>query len=183
MPTKAPGRGWRQLQIGAKSASEVVFTRNASESLNLVAYTYGFSELKPGDRGGGEHSGAPQQYAPLADGLQEDRRGAALSGMSDGRQLHRGSPGRRHYPQYENRCGDPGCFHVFSGLRPAPWQEIVERAHQAGAVVVRDGAQSVPHMPVNVTKLRVDFLAIFRSQAHGAHGNRRALREGSEAAG
>ena len=80
--------------LNAKSDSEIIFTRNATESLNLVAYSYG-----------GKHCGAPLQYAALADGCPANRRHPALSGMYTGRQPAYGGAGSEDHRQ--NRSG--GC--------------------------------------------------------------------------
>ncbi len=153
--------------IGAKRASEVVFTRNASESLNLVAYTYGMANLMPGDR--------------VVVSILEHH-----SNMLPWQMVCRKTGARLHYLE----CQKDGSFtpealdaaitpstklvavtHVSNVLGcVSPVEEIVQRAHQVGAVVVLDGAQSVPHMPVNVTKLGVDFLAFSGHKLMGPMG-------------
>lgn len=62
--------------IGARSSQEMIFTRNTTESINLVAYSYGLSAVHAGGRGGCFHNGASQQSASLADGLPSDGCGA-----------------------------------------------------------------------------------------------------------
>ena len=67
--------------LGAAQGEELVFTRNTTEGLNLVAYSYGLSHVKAGDEILDLHDGAPQQHPSLADGLPSDRRAAQIHGM------------------------------------------------------------------------------------------------------
>ena len=141
--------------IGAASPEEIVFTRNASESLNLVAYSYG-TFLKEGDEiliSVMEHHSNLIPWQQLA-----ARSGAVLKFIecgADGRiteEALRASLTSRtkivSMTQISNVLGVRNDIKTFARL-----------AHEAGAVFVCDGAQSVPHIPVDVQDLDVDFLA------------------------
>ena len=141
--------------IGAASPEEIIFTRNASESLNLVAYSYG-TFLKEGDEiliSVMEHHSHLIPWQQLA-----ERSGALLKFLecdAEGRITEKAfraalTPKTRivSMTQISNVLGVRGDIKTFARL-----------AHEAGAVFVCDGAQSVPHIPVNVRDLDVDFLA------------------------
>ena len=141
--------------IGAASQEEIIFTRNASESLNLVAYSYG-TFLKEGDEiliSVMEHHSNLIPWQQLA-----VRSGAVLKFIEcgvDGRiseEAFRTALTSRtkivSMTQISNVLGVRNDIRTFARL-----------AHEAGAVFVCDGAQSVPHIPVDVQDLDVDFLA------------------------
>ena len=141
--------------IGAAGPEEIVFTRNASESLNLVAYSYG-TFLKEGDEiliSVMEHHSNLIPWQQLA-----ARSGAVLKFIEcgiDGKiteEAFRAALSSRtkivSMTQISNVLGVRNDIKTFARL-----------AHEAGAVFVCDGAQSVPHIPVDVQDLDVDFLA------------------------
>ena len=153
--------------IGATNPSEVIFTRNASESLNLVAYTYGLSTLKAGDEVAvsilEHHSNLlPWQMVCKKTGATLRYLDCEKDGSFSKKTLDEGINQRTKLVAVTHVSNVLGCV--------SPVEEIVERAHQVGAVVVLDGAQSVPHMPVNVTKLGVDFLAFSGHKLLGPMG-------------
>lgn len=153
--------------IGAENPSEVIFTRNASESLNLVAYTYGLSTLKAGDEVAvsilEHHSNLlPWQMVCKKTGATLRYLDCEPDGSFSEQTLDEGINGKTKLVAVTHVSNVLGCV--------SPVTEIVERAHQVGAVVVLDGAQSVPHMPVNVTKLGVDFLAFSGHKLLGPMG-------------
>lgn len=153
--------------IGAENPNEVIFTRNASESLNLVAYTYGLSTLKAGDEVAvsilEHHSNLlPWQMVCKKTGATLRYLDCEPDGSFSEQTLDEGINGKTKLVAVTHVSNVLGCV--------SPVAEIVERAHRVGAVVVLDGAQSVPHMPVNVTKLGVDFLAFSGHKLLGPMG-------------
>ena len=153
--------------IGATNPSEVIFTRNASESLNLVAYTYGLSTLKAGDEVAvsilEHHSNLlPWQMVCKKTGATLRYLDCEPDGSFSEQTLDEGINGKTKLVAVTHVSNVLGCV--------SPVAEIVERAHQVGAVVVLDGAQSVPHMPVNVTNMGVDFLAFSGHKLLGPMG-------------
>lgn len=153
--------------IGATNPNEVVFTRNASESLNLVAYTYGLATLKAGDEVAvsilEHHSNMlPWQMVCKKTGATLRYLDCEPDGSFSEKTLDQGINERTKLVAVTHVSNVLGCV--------SPVEEIVERAHKVGAVVVLDGAQSVPHRPVNVTKLGVDFLAFSGHKLLGPMG-------------
>jgi cysteine desulfurase/selenocysteine lyase len=139
--------------IGASSASEVVFTKNATESVNLLAYAL-TSTIKAGDEiliSEIEHHANLVPWQQLA-----ERTGATLrwfKALPDGRI----DVDPALITDRTKVVAITGQSNV-TGVIP-PVAEITRLAHEAGALVLVDGAQSVPHHPVDVTALDVDFLA------------------------
>ncbi|HEX4830175.1 MAG TPA: SufS family cysteine desulfurase [Trebonia sp.] len=137
--------------IGA-AAGEVVFTKSATESVNLVSYTLGAS-LKPGDEilvSEIEHHANLVPWQQLA-----QRSGATLTwfkALPDGRLDLDPSliTGRTKIVAVTGQSNVTGVI--------TPLAEIARLAHEAGAVILADGAQLVPHHPVDVKALDVDFL-------------------------
>ena len=142
--------------IGADSSREIIFTRNTSESLNLVSYSYALSELKDGDEIVStvmeHHSNMlPWQFAAR-------KTGAVL------RYLEPDSEGRFSDEEIEKKITEKtklvAIGHVSNVLGCTnPVRKIADKAHAVGAVVVVDAAQSAPHMKVDVKELGADFLA------------------------
>ena len=153
--------------IGARSEREVVFVRNATEAINLVAYSWGRANVGPGDlilATEMEHhanlvpwqqlaaaTGARLEYVAITDDGRLD-----LDDLRD--RLARG-PRLVAINQVSNALGTIN-----------PVGEVVRLAHAAGSLVLLDAAQSVPHMPVSVTALDVDFLALSGHKMLGPSG-------------
>ena len=153
--------------IGAARGDEIVFTRNASESLNLVANTLGRQLVGAGDRvviSIMEHhsnlipwqrlcreKGAELVYLrPLPDGTIADE--AIEATITPGTKI-------------------VSCTHVSNVLGvETPIARICERAHEVGAMAVVDGAQSVPHLDVDVAKIGCDLMAFSAHKAMGPMG-------------
>ena len=135
---------------------EIVFTQNTTESLNLVAYSYGMNFLHEGDEiviSVAEHHSnlVPWQRVAKATGAKLVYLYPATNGRLTTEELDKKITEK-------TKLVAIGMVSNVLGLR-APVEEIVKRAHAVGAVVVLDCAQSAPHTPVNVKTLDVDFAA------------------------
>jgi cysteine desulfurase/selenocysteine lyase len=153
--------------IGAPSEREVVFVRNATEAINLVAYSWGRTNVEAGDRVVTtqlEHHanivpwqqltkevGATLDYVAITDDGRLD--------MDDLRAKLAARPKLLAVAQVSNALGTIN-----------PLREIVELAHEAGALVLVDAAQGAPHMPVDVAAMGCDFLALSGHKMLGPSG-------------
>jgi cysteine desulfurase / selenocysteine lyase len=142
--------------IGASSPKEIIFTRNTTEAINLVARAWGDANLRAGDRillSIMEHHSNIVPWQQLA-----QRTGARLDYLTiDG-------DGRLALDDLATLLTDRTRIvaitqqsNVLGTINPV--RAIAAQAHDAGALVLVDAAQSVPHMPVNVQDLNADFLA------------------------
>jgi cysteine desulfurase/selenocysteine lyase len=153
--------------IGAPSPREVVFVRNATEALNLVAHSWGGANLRPGDvilSTEMEHHAnlVPWQQVAGASGASIEYVRLADDGRLDTDDLHR---------RLARGPKLVAIAHVSNALGTInPVAEIARLAHAAGAAVVLDAAQSVPHMPVDVAALGVDFAAFSGHKMLGPSG-------------
>ena len=142
--------------IGAASEREIIFTRNASESLNLTAYSYGRSEIKNGDEilvTISEHHSTflPWQILAKEKGARLKFLKCSETGEYTSEMLRKAlTPRTKIFA-----CAQ--ISNVFGRLNPI--KEFAGICHENGTVIICDGAQSVPHIPVNVQELGVDFLA------------------------
>jgi cysteine desulfurase/selenocysteine lyase len=142
--------------IHASSANEIIFTRNATESLNLVAFTWADANLKPGDEiliSILEHHSniLPWQMAAKRTGavlryVECNEKGVLTPEMVRAAMTEKTK--LVAMTQISNVLGVKNDIKEFARI-----------AHEFGAVFVCDGAQSVPHIPVDVQDLDVDFLA------------------------
>jgi cysteine desulfurase/selenocysteine lyase len=153
--------------IGAASHREIVFTRNTTESINLVAQAWGGANLRPGDRillTMMEHHSNIVPWQMIA-----QRTGAKLDYIGlDGE-------GRLALEELDTKLTEAtkivAITHQSNVLGTInPLEMIVARAHAVGALVLVDAAQSVPHMPVDVQALDVDFLAFSGHKTCGPTG-------------
>jgi len=165
--------------IGAASQREIIFTRNTTEAINLVAQSWGGSNLRPGDRillTMMEHHSNIVPWQMLA-----QRTGAKLD------YLNLDGEGRLALEELDTKLDERTRIvalthqsNVLGTINPV--RMIADRAHAVGALLLLDAAQSVPHMPVDVKSLGCDFLAFSGHKMCGPTGigvlwGRRALLE------
>ncbi len=153
--------------INAASSREVIFTRNTTESINLVAYSWGRKFLKPGDvviLTEMEHHSNLVPWHIL--GSEIDLRLEFIPVGEDGlldfdhyNKLLELKPKLVAFTHMSN---------VLGTINPA--REIIHLAHQAGAITLVDAAQSVPHLPVDVKELDADFIAFSAHKMCGPTG-------------
>ena len=145
-----------QRFIGAQHPEEIVFTRNATESLNLAAYSLGELLLKPGDEivvSIMEHHSniVPWQQAAKRAGAVLKFAECTEQGNIGAKEIAEVLTERTRIVSVTQMSNVLGCVNDIKG--------IAKLCHEQGILVIADGAQSVPHMPVNVQELDVDFLA------------------------
>jgi cysteine desulfurase / selenocysteine lyase len=157
----------RVAAFTGSSPSATIFTRNATEALNLVAWSWGRTNLSAGDRIAVtemEHHSNIVPWQMLAQEREAQLDWIAIT--DDGRiDLDSLDEVLARGPKVV------AVAHVSNVLSTInPLEEIARRAHDAGAVVVVDGAQAVPHLPVDVGALGVDFYAWTGHKAYGPTG-------------
>lgn len=153
--------------MGAGSENEIVFTKGSTEGINLVAYSWGRTFLKPGDAillSQMEHHAniIPWQVVAEATGAR-----ILVAPIDDRGDLIR--------EEFEKLLADGvkivGLCHVSNSLGTVnPIQWATERAHAAGAVVMIDGAQACGHVPLNLTEWDVDFYTLASHKMYGPTG-------------
>jgi cysteine desulfurase/selenocysteine lyase len=152
--------------IGAPSADEVVFAKNVTETINLVAHTWARANLKPGDPiliteiehhanivpwlMLAEERGIELRYLPMADDYTLDL--SDLDRLLDGVKL----------------VSFTALSNVLGTITPA--RRLIDAAHAVGAVVLIDAAQYVPHIPTDVGALGADFVAFTGHKMLGPTG-------------
>ncbi|HLH63836.1 MAG TPA: cysteine desulfurase [Ktedonobacteraceae bacterium] len=153
--------------INARQSKQIIFTRNTTESINLVAYSWGNSNISAGDvivltemehhsnlvpwQLLAQRTGARLEFIPITD--------EGLLRLDIYEQLLRQQPKLVAFTHMSN---------VLGTINPV--QQMVAQAHAAGATVLVDAAQSVPHMPVDVQALDVDFLCFSSHKMLGPTG-------------
>ena len=153
--------------LGAKKAAEIVFTKSATESLNLAAYSYGMASLEPGDEiilAISEHHSNLVPWQAVARAKR-----ATLS------YLYTDGSGRIPSTEIRNKITDQTKLVAIAHASNVtgvinPVGEIIERAHAVGAITVVDGTQAVPHMAVDVPTLDADFYAFSAHKMLGPMG-------------
>ena len=153
--------------IGAAEPREVIFTRNATEGINLVAQTWGRANVRAGDEilisAIEHHSNIVPWYMLCAE------KGAKLRviPMFDNGELDVEAFSRLLSPR-TRLVAISALSNALGTVTPLP--EIIRAAHAAGALVLVDGAQAAYHMPVNVRALDCDFFALTGHKLYGPTG-------------
>jgi cysteine desulfurase/selenocysteine lyase len=153
--------------IGAPDASNIVFTRNTTESINLVAQAWGRKFLNAGDEivlSTMEHHSNLVPWQILA-----KEKGAVLRfiDIDDDGQLV-AEEVERYIGEKTKLVAITHMSNVLGTINPV--RELADRAHEHGALILLDGAQSVPHLPVDVNELDCDFLAFSAHKMLGPTG-------------
>ena len=153
--------------LNAKESAEIIFVRGTTEAINLVASSYGRAFLKPGDEiilTAIEHHSNIVPWQLVA-----EQTGARV------RAIPVNDSGELILEEYQRLLSDRtkivAVGHVSNALGTIhPVKQIVRMAHEYGAVVLIDGAQSVPHIPVDVRDLDADFYAFSGHKLYGPTG-------------
>ena len=153
--------------IGSKKVEEVIFTRNTTESINLVANAWGRTNLKNGDlvvlTEMEHHSNlVPWQMLAAEKSLRLEFIEVTPEGelnLDSYKKLLDQNPKVVAFTQMSN---------VLGTINPA--REIISMAKQVGAMALMDAAQSVPHLPVNVAEIDADFVAFSGHKMLGPTG-------------
>ena len=153
--------------IHAKESAEIVFTRNATESLNLIAYSYGLSNLREGDEivvSITEHHSniLPWQMVARSTGAKLVYLECEQDGRITDEAIDKTITERTRLVAFNEVSNVTG--------RRNPVEKIIEKAHSVGAVTVVDGAQSTPHMAVDVQAMNTDFFVFSGHKLLGPMG-------------
>lgn len=152
--------------INARSGEEVIFVRNATEGMNLIARSYGETHLQKGDK---IVIPISEHHANLVTWQRVCRvTGAELVYMYLDETGHFTEDDLAKIDRSAKIVAFAGVSNVLGMKVPA--EKIIERAHAAGAVVVYDGAQAVPHMKVDVQALDCDFMVFSGHKMLGSAG-------------
>lgn len=153
--------------LGAGSTEEIIFVRGTTEGINLIANTWGRKNIREGDEIIISHLEHHANIVPWQ--ILAERTGAVIKVIpvdDDGVLL---------IDEYTKLLSDRtklvSVTHVSNALGTVtPIKQIIDIGHRAGATVLIDGAQSVPHIQVNVTELDADFLVFSGHKIFGPTG-------------
>lgn len=153
--------------LNAESEKEIVFTKGATEGINLVAQSYGLAHLKRGDEILLSHMEHHANIVPWQQVARQTGASIEVVPVLDNGELD--------MEAFANKLGER--TKIVSMLQTSnalgtelPMQEIIAQAHQAGAVVLVDACQSVVHQPIDVQALDADFLVFSGHKLYGPNG-------------
>jgi cysteine desulfurase / selenocysteine lyase len=154
--------------INARSADEIIFTRNATEAINLVSYAWGRTNVNKDDRVVITEIEHHSNIVPWQILTQE--KGAKLDYIGIDNNGYLNMEDCKRYLQ-SNKVKLLSISHMSNVLGTiVPINEIIEMAHHKGILVLVDGAQSVPHMPVDVQDMDCDFMVFSAHKMLGPTG-------------
>jgi len=169
-----------QQFLGAADAAEIIFTAGTTASINLVAATYGQAQVQAGDEVIISHMEHHANIVPWQILCQAKRATLKVIPISE--------TGELLLPTLEELLTPKTKIVAISYVSNTlgtinPLKEVIRKAHAHGAIVVVDGAQAAPHLPIDVQDLDCDFLAFSAHKAYGPTGigvlyGKRALLEG-----
>ena len=156
-----------RAHLNAASVDEIIFTKNATESINLVAYSWGWTNLKPGDEillSTLEHHSNIVPWQLIA-----EKTGAVVKAVPID------AHGEFMMEAYHDMLGPKtkivAVTHISNAIGTiTPVKEIISAAHDAGAVVLIDGSQAAPHMKIDVQDLGADFYVFTGHKVFGPTG-------------
>lgn len=153
--------------INAKHEEEIIYTRGATEAINLVAFSYGEAFLKEGDEVLITYMEHHSNIVPWQ--IVCEKTGAKLKVVPID------DNGEIIIEEFDNLLNDRtkivSVVHISNSLGTInPIEYIIERAHLYGAVVLIDGSQSIQHIPIDVQKLDCDFFVFSGHKIYGPTG-------------
>lgn len=153
--------------MNAESSAEIIYTRGASEAINLVAASWGGANIGPGDEIVISEAEHHSNIVPWQ--ILRDQKGAVL------KVLPVDDEGAVHLDQLRGLLSERtkivAVTHVSNVLGTVyPIKEMARLAHQVGAVILIDGCQGITHMPVDVRDLDCDFYAFSGHKLYGPSG-------------
>ena len=153
--------------LGAASPEEVVFTRGATEALNLVAWSHARPRLAPGDEVLLTEMEHHSNIVPWQLVCEQTGARLVVAPVDDRGELLLDEFERRLSP----RTRVVACVHVSNAVGTVnPVRTLADRAHAVGAAVVVDGAQAAPHLRVDVAELGCDFYCFSGHKVYGPTG-------------
>jgi cysteine desulfurase / selenocysteine lyase len=156
-----------RAHINAESLDEVIFTKNATESINLVAASYGGANLQPGDEIILSYLEHHSNIVPWQ--LIAEKTGATV------RAVPIDEHGEFMLDSYLDMLGPKtkivAVTHISNAIGTiTPIRQIIDAAHDAGAVVLIDGSQAVPHLKVDMQEIGADFYVFTGHKVFGPTG-------------
>ncbi len=153
--------------IHARSEKEIIFTRGTTESINLVAQTWGRATLRPGDEVLITEMEHHSNIVPWQIICEQTGAKLVVAPINEAGELI--------LEEFDKRLNErtrlvavTHCSNALGTINPVGW--IIERAHSAGSLVLVDGAQAVAHMPVDVQALDADFYVFSGHKLYGPTG-------------
>jgi cysteine desulfurase/selenocysteine lyase len=153
--------------LNASKPEEIIYTRGTTESINMVAYSFGKAFIKPGDEVVLTEMEHHSNIVPWQ--IMCEDRGAVL------KVIPLNERGELRLDVFEGLLSEKtkivSVAHISNALGTLnPIKEIIAMAHAAGAKVLVDGAQSAPHMPIDVQELDADFFVFSGHKLYGPTG-------------